>query len=155
MGRDEGGWHGGDFVGIEFDWFARDAEGHVATLSTAGGGFIPPGVARFREEFETAFSTLAGLIATTRARSDVETREDRSGRWPLAVERGLFVYNAHLYGGPYRRIGVPAAPIRLDDLPAEVARVVRSVSLADVRFAEAKTLEPADLDGVRVAPFDA
>lgn len=27
--------------GLEFDWLARDADGNVALLSTAGGGYAP------------------------------------------------------------------------------------------------------------------
>ncbi|MEM9378710.1 MAG: hypothetical protein AAGB93_02090 [Planctomycetota bacterium] len=155
MERDGGGWHDGDFVGVEFDWFAHDAAGSVATLSTAGGGFLPPGVARFRDEIEATFAAMAGLAATTRSHDDAEVREDRTGRWPLAVERGFFVYVAHLYGGPYRRIARPIAPIRVDELPAEIARVVRKVSLASASFARAGALGRDELEGIRVASNDA
>ncbi len=33
-----------DLRGLEFDWLAVDADGHVAFLSTAGGGDVPAGV---------------------------------------------------------------------------------------------------------------
>ena len=33
-----------DMRGLEFDWLAVDADGHVAFLSTAGGGLVPAGV---------------------------------------------------------------------------------------------------------------
>src|SRR5262245_52257163 len=30
-----------EILGLEFDWLASDADGHVALFSTAGGGFAP------------------------------------------------------------------------------------------------------------------
>lgn len=30
-----------EILGLEFDWLASDADGHVALFSTAGGGYTP------------------------------------------------------------------------------------------------------------------
>src|SRR5437899_85750 len=30
-----------EILGLEFDWLASDADGHVALFSTAGGGYAP------------------------------------------------------------------------------------------------------------------
>ena len=123
-----------DFIGTELDWFAVDADGFVALLSSAGFGPIPDCVfERFEEQrrIEEFLARLAGqgLMADWK-------------RMILAlVATGVFVYDWQHWGGPYCRQGAPSVPRRWDELgiPDELRP---SFAILPQCFAASRTLRP-------------
>ena len=90
------------FSGIEFDWFAVDAEGDVALFATAGSGFIP-----------------ASVLANAKRHHDVSDGVENPKRgtpevWDAYARLGLYVFDWEVNMGPYRRVRSPIAP-----MPAE------------------------------------
>jgi hypothetical protein len=102
-------------MGTEFDWFAVDADGFVALMSSAGFGPIPDCVfERFDEQrrIEEFFTHLAG--------------HPTMGDWDRMLESlsvsGVFVYDWKHWDGPYLRLGIPQLPQRIEGLgfPSEL-----------------------------------
>ena len=46
------------FPGFEFDWFAQDAEGNLALLSTGGSGPVPSNVQVHYQGYDRAASSI-------------------------------------------------------------------------------------------------
>lgn len=106
-----------DFAGLEFDWFARDADGFVALLSSAGWGPVPDAVFEHYEaqmSIERALCNLCGISELA----------DIPRGFQALLHRGLFAYDWHKTYGPYRRFGVPTTPTLATDLalPPDVSR---------------------------------
>lgn len=57
-----------DILGLEFDWIASDADGHVARFSTAGGGYAPVELLRDTDAHDAAITALLTSAARTKAR---------------------------------------------------------------------------------------
>jgi hypothetical protein len=51
----------GDLAGLEFDWLASDRDGHVALLTTAGGGFVSPAALTQSSRYAEAIESLLRL----------------------------------------------------------------------------------------------
>ena len=83
-----------DVRGIEFDWFAVDAEGNFAIFCTAGGGLIPAGVVPLIETFKNVSQELKTPNWGT----------DKV--WDDYADLGLFVFDSDYAGRPYRLIRV-------------------------------------------------
>ena len=98
-----------DFYGVEFDWFARDASGFVALMSSAGYGQIPDCVfEQFEQQrqIEERFNQLVGFSTSgdlIRVKSSLS-------------KLGVFSYDWKHWRGPYRRLGFPLRPRRIDNL---------------------------------------
>jgi hypothetical protein len=123
-----------DLAGFEFDWLASDAEGYVAFFSTAGGGYAPYAFLSDTDAHQEAIDVLIASPATTFAKMAPELRSDLTNTWKLAAERGLFAFDSDPNGGAYNKIGVPAQPIRLPELPAVVRVVAGRNVLCRVHF---------------------
>jgi hypothetical protein len=126
----------GEIAGAEFDWLACDTAGHVALFSTAGGGYAPPEFLRDTEAHDGAIEAILALPASAAARFAPELPPNCENTWREVAERGLFVFDADVHGGPYRLVAVPAAPAHVADLPEPVRAVVSLVVFTHVRFAE-------------------
>lgn len=122
----------GESVGIDFDWLASDAEGHVAVFSSAGGEIPPDAVLRDMDAHVRALGALFAAAASTHpVFAPTAPGEDR---WRAAAERGLFVYRCSPGGGPYRLAAAPETPIRAIDLPATASLVVQALRFGQLRF---------------------
>jgi hypothetical protein len=122
----------GESVGIDFDWLASDAEGHVAVFSSAGGEIPPDAVLRDMDAHVRALGALFAAPASTHpVFAPTAPGEDR---WRAAAERGLFVYRCSPGGGPYRLAAAPETPIRAMDLPAGASLVVQALRFGQLRF---------------------
>ena len=42
---------------------------------------------------------------------------DDLSTWTRMAERGLFAFDADIYGGPYRLIAAPVTPLKFHELP--------------------------------------
>jgi len=99
---------------IEFDWFARDAQGHIAVLSSFGVGPSPVIVRGSRVLFNALLRRFWDLPESTNSHLEPNHGLKRTYDWEYYARLGLFAYdNARVHGGPpvYRRIAKPEAPI--------------------------------------------
>jgi len=129
--------------GFEFDWLAVDADGHVAMLSTAGGGYAPDAFLDDVDAHDEAIGAVLRAPAVTTARYAPVLREGFRNDWAEVAARGLFAYDSDANGGAYRRVAAPEMVATLSSLPAEAACAVR---LAHLRFAERASIDAADLN---------
>lgn len=127
--------HGG-----ELDWLATDADGHVALLSSAGGGYVPEAPLRDTDALEAAIEAILTLAITTEVRFAPVLAPDLVNTWRMVAERGLYAFDSDPNGGPYLLVAAPVVPIRLTSLPASVVQIVEAVRFPRVRFAEQTSL---------------
>ena len=123
-----------EIVGLEFDWLASDARGHVALFSTAGSGFAPDEFLRDTDAHDAALEAILTSPATTRARFAPELPPGLTNTWRLVAERGLFAFDSDPNGGPYRLVAAPVSPVLAADLPRSVVEVVSRLQLRGVHF---------------------
>ncbi len=133
-----------DIHGLEYDWLACDEEGLVAFFGTAGAGYAPPEFLRDTEAHDAATAALLELPAATVARFAPHIGEGLVNTWALVAERGVYAYDCHPSGGPYRLVAAPMVPTKADDLPGVVADVAREIRLP-VRFAHQTVVTEAVL----------
>lgn len=125
-----------DFSGYEFDWFAIDADGYIALMSTGGFGAVPDFVfERFAEQREIEMF-LSTLIET-------ELSGDCNLEWimDLLHSAGIFSYDCGRANRPYHRYLVPEEPRRLEELDISV-RLRDSFVPIPQRFTACKELSP-------------
>jgi len=131
-----------DIKGLEYDWLGSDEDGHVALFSTAGAGYAPAEFLRDTDAHAAAIEAILALPASTTARFAPTVGPGCVNDWKLMAERGLYAFDSTPNGGPYRLVAAPAAPIRIDSLPAAAADVVLRLRLG-LRF-ELATVITAD-----------
>jgi hypothetical protein len=127
-----------DFVGLEFDWFAKDADGYVALLSSAGWGPVPDLVfAQYDDQMKIGqfLATLCGI----RESDDLE-RSSQALR-----QRGVFAYDWNETFGPYVRYDVPAAAALAMELGIPIELQPALISLPRHRFRLSPKLSESDL----------
>lgn len=137
--------------GLEFDWFARDQEGQLAVLTSAGKGCIPKRV--FAGSVE-AYNGFVAAIAS-RAISQAVLVSKESGRfhdWREYAEHGLFAYDfqdvhrssAKERGG-YDLIFRPSVPATILDLPEHV---MTCLPVLDVAFGASDLIPMSSMHGL-------
>ena len=101
--------------GLEFDWFAFDADGSLALFSTAGGGLIPSDVVPLVD----AFCELADRFETPNWGTEKI--------WDDYANLGLFVFDGDYSGNPYKRVRVPACELapQVSDMMAGIPDMPR------------------------------
>jgi hypothetical protein len=124
-----------DTQGLEYDWLASDADGHVALFSTAGGGRVPDEFLRDVDLYDAAIKVILRLPTRTGARFAPTLPAGLQNDWKLMAERGLFAFDSDPNGGPYRVVSAPNEPMRLTELPEEVAAIAGRIVFDDLRFA--------------------
>ncbi|TDN39139.1 hypothetical protein E4631_24155 [Hymenobacter sp. UV11] len=82
------------FPGLEFDWFALDAEGRIGLFSSAGFGPVPASVQLHFQEHDRAASHIDWRVLTM---------EQACG------EAGLFLFDWKHWQGPYLKLAQPLA----------------------------------------------
>lgn len=136
-----------DIQGMEYDWLAVDAEGHVGFFSTAGGGYAPEAFLQDIDSFDSAIATLLALPPTTQALCSRELSPGLANTWKLMAERGVFAYDSDPLGGPYHLIAAPENPVAVHGLPTSVGGPAQRVALAAKAFRSAKVITEADIMG--------
>ncbi len=128
-----------DILGFEFDWLARDTDGHFALFSTAGGGYAPMEYLRNTGTHDAAIETILTSPASTRARFAPEVAPGLPNTWREIAERGGYAFDSDANGGPYRLVAAPEVPVRVAQLPASAAVIVDRIVLPQVRFIDMPT----------------
>ena len=70
--------------GFEYDWLACDGAGHVALLSTAGGGYAPQALLADTEGTERAIEILLKLPLTSAVEVAPRVAEGLPNTWMQA-----------------------------------------------------------------------
>jgi hypothetical protein len=122
--------------GLEFDWLASDADGHVALFSTAGQGYAPPAFLQNTDAHDTAIAEILELAVTTSARFAPQLAPELQNTWKGVAERGLFAYDALQKGDRYCLVAAPEIPIISNDLPKVTRAVAVSITFRYLRFRE-------------------
>jgi hypothetical protein len=125
-----------DIQGLEYDWLASDADGHVAFFSTAGGGYAPDEFLCDTDLHDVAIEAILASPARTETRFAPTLPPGRQNSWKLMAERGLFAFDSDPDGGPYRIVSAPKEPIRVAELPEKAAKVAQRIVFSHLRFAE-------------------
>jgi hypothetical protein len=118
-----------DLWGTEFDWYASDHDGHVALLSTAGNGLVPTVVLQTAADVDLLDQYF-------------QVPDPARGVWEEFAALGLYVYDCgSLHEETYRRLAVPASPLRQGDLPDRLARAVGVFHFSDLTFADTLSID--------------
>lgn len=138
---------------LDFEWYATDADGRVALLTSAGFGPVPLAVFQARPAYQAVRAFLLGL-------------PERPGRvidpapgscWASAARRGLYAYDWDARQGqpmprrPYRRQAIPLEPLWVAELPDAVRTWLEAIRFAGVSFVASPELWPERVFG-RVEP---
>lgn len=134
-----------DIRGLEYDWLATDADGHVAFFSTAGGGYAPEEFLRDTDLYDAAMEAILATSARTQARFAPSLAPECQNTWKLMAERGLFGFDSDPHGGPYRLVSAPEQPVQSNELPEEAVRAATRLVFAHLRFAEMSEASEAEL----------
>ena len=112
-----------ELPGMEFDWIATDARGHLAQMQTGGVGVVP----------DAALTSEEMLFELHLFLDEVPVREDLSipdgsfdSMLAEAQRRGLYVYDAN-EDGSYRRVAAPSQPLTLEDVPERLRFIIPAV----------------------------
>lgn len=120
-----------EIAGVEFDWFAADAQGHLAQLLAAGDDTVPDAALRSEEWLEATHVWLD----TRPEREDTHAPAGGFDEHLSAPQRrGAFVYD-RVPGQPgvYRLVAAPRTPLTVADLPGHLQGYLASLTL-DVPF---------------------
>lgn len=134
-----------EIAGYEYDWLACDSAGHIAMLSTAGGGYAPKMFLADTEMYDEAIARLRALPTYSAVKLAPELGVGLANPWRELAERGIFSFDSSALGGPYRLVGAPTSAIQLSQLPEDIARVVARIGLRDVEFGKAAQISAAQI----------
>jgi len=129
-----------EILGLEYDWLASDADGHVALFRTAGGGYAPEAFLMDTDAHDKAIDAILASTASTTGRFAPELATALKNTWRLAAERGLFAFDSDANGGVYRLVAAPLVPMHVSQVPFVAATVLATLHLTRVRFAERSTV---------------
>jgi hypothetical protein len=133
----------GQLDSTDLDWYARDAAGHLALLTTAGSGPVLRAVVRDLDAYIAAVEHFWRLPTLGPAVMLPEARHHRvMDDWRQAAERGVYAFDHR--AGAYRLVARPSVPLVVTELPAELQKWLDGIRLERVRFAECGS-EPLDL----------
>ena len=128
---------------VEFDWYAQDRLGNIASFSSYGRGAIPIAAKSCRD----SYNELYDLVATLPEITDGILVYDGAGRyddWVTYARQGLFGYDyqdAHRTSrlGQYDLLTCPLTPVHIESLclPPGLRRIVPFV---DVEFGRDSTI---------------
>jgi hypothetical protein len=134
----------------EFDWFAIDSAGELATCSSAGRGEIPAIVLQQCTLADSPMEYIDRLAVMPEIGGH---RAEGHGpgtcqEWPLFGNRGLYVYDWARGSETYERIIVPIIPMRADTLSSEILALLRVVTLGQFKFACCRSFPGASLSSL-------
>jgi len=133
---------GGDCV-----WLARDKAGHVAAFVTGGAGPVPAAVLDSGEcDIEEIEGRIRQLPQFSGARLLVQLK--RPDDFIAIAQRGIFAYDwsdvhrtEHNEISAYELIAAPVDPIKIFQLPLEVASLAMNIKIESVIFETTKVLD--------------
>lgn len=133
--------------GTDCMWLALDRDGHVGAFTTGGSGPIPLGLLEAGQcPLDGLEERIGELPHTSTARLLVSQK--RPDDFIDLAERGIFAYDwtdVHRTARDeicaYELIAVPSNPIKIGQLPHDIAMLAESSKLQDVTFETATSLD--------------
>ena len=131
--------------GIDYEWYATDAVGHVAVCTTAGIGLIPVVILADLSATDSLINTVQCLPA--RGRATMLISLPRPDDFIRFASSGLFAYDwqdvhrTRNFSGRYEMISFPDNPIHLTEFPEQFHPLLRSTTLPDIRFADSPNID--------------
>ncbi|GAA5514708.1 hypothetical protein Dcar01_03468 [Deinococcus carri] len=116
-----------EITGVEFDWFATDAQGHVAQFLAAGDPYVPAAALASEE-------LLEALHVWIDTRPETEEAHAPAGGFDEHLtppqRRGAYVYD-HVPGeaGVYRLVAAPRTPFQLAEVPERLRAYLAGITL--------------------------
>jgi hypothetical protein len=149
-------------AGLDLDWYALDAQGHVAHFTTGGCGALPRGAAASRGDLETVreyfrFLPEIGAAILNRDRltgirlHPIDKAEPREALryWADSAARGLYAYDyledRRRRPRPYWVVARPEVPLTADELPPQIRDIVARTTIRNVAFAHDDVIGMASL----------
>ena len=136
-----------DINGFEYDLLGCDRLGQVALLSTAGIGIAPDVFLLDTDKYDQVIENIFKLPVSTSVTRSPKIGAGLVNTWLLAAERGLYGYDASAPDGIYSRVSIPEVAILVNQLPSEIAKVVRQFQFNATTFNSAENLHKSDLVG--------
>jgi len=131
---------------VDCVWLAVDSLGHVAAFITAGVGPIPERVLKNEMPISEIESKLLELPVVTQA--DLVAKIPSPESFIALAERGLFVFdwqNAHRGRSEvkpgYDLVAVPVRPIKITEIPTNLANIAVNGDLKKHIFAQDNLLD--------------
>ncbi len=128
-----------DYIGLEFDWYARDSDGFLAVFSSAGWGPIPDAVfEKFAEQnlLQKRLYTLCGKASPQNLISDDLV---------TLTACGLFAFDWKDTYGPYERIAIPERPVSVHDLDLDAGAASELILIPNIHFRTFSSLSSSDI----------
>jgi hypothetical protein len=132
-------------IGVaELSWYAIDADGCIAVLSTAGSGPIPKAAVADKDVYFRVDDWFSELAPSYTAEVVNCGTADLSS-WEEEARRGLYSFDykqkpAH----EYRLIARPIEPRRVSGLPPDIQRYLLGLQVTDKCFRDIAALRPED-----------
>ena len=123
----------------DWDWYAVDQDGYLGHFTTAGMRNLPKSVKEDRQATELIAQYFFEQAPTTGAWSVRAEAEKDCGGWEnqgferyvkdfaLMASKGLFSFDTDLVHGAqgrYYLVAIPAKPLRIGDIPAQIRAIV-------------------------------
>lgn len=134
----------------DLDWFAVDQDGRLGHFATAGFRLLPPAVAANKENWQALCNYFNQLPAVRGYRISPEldkqiapskaSDEKYLSSFAEMSARGLYSYDTFDYTRherPYFRVTIPEVELKLEDLPPEIASILRELQFNDLSFIDA------------------
>lgn len=139
-------------------WFGIDESGEIAHFTSGVYGPVPRSVCRSREhlsvitdyfEDELKESTIGIPSKTFLDFVNLIDNNDETIRKYLAPSlrmssKGLYSYDsfdAHPYEGKYFRVSVPRIPLKIDNLPSNISKILMATLIKGIYFREMKMVQ--------------
>jgi hypothetical protein len=135
----------------DLDWFAVDKDGKVGHFTTGGFQFLPPSVAKSKENLEEVSDFVKGLVIIEGNYAtcpdllkhlDIKTVVSFEKYIKLFSEmssKGLYSYDSYSFDyqqRPYFRVTIPQTELLLDDLPQNIKNILEELRMPEISFAE-------------------
>lgn len=111
-------------------WFGIDSNKCILAFTSGGCGSVPEFVCRSKEETnQLELFFLEKLDELSDAEMEIPDDDTPlSMDAQLLAKKGVFVYDVSFeenHPDEYARIAIPTVPIHIDDLPADIAAIIR------------------------------
>ncbi len=114
-----------EIVGADLEWYACDARGNVAFLTSFLNDRLPVSIACDAEGFQLAEEYFCQLPITCDA---ILVRQDCGDQldWEKAAQRGMFAFDSSRQGlvPGYELVAKPAVPINISDIGPDIGAIV-------------------------------
>ncbi len=134
-----------DIQGYEYDWLAYDNNNHVAFFTTGGEGYAPKAFLKEIDAYDKAIEDILKLAKTTNCNKFPKVGEECVNTWKEMSKRGIYAYDTNYDNGGYELVSTPKIPILVQELPLEIATIIKKVSLNSITFKNKLQISQSDI----------